>query len=151
MAEYLSNELTNIDVLRKEYKNIGTRLGGKQRVSVSEIELDAAAIDDTAYMARLPKGALLLGGYITADALGTSVTLSVGSRTKNEVGAEVDALDADAYLAATSMNTANKRVALTPPVPVAVSEYVEEFVITVAGAAATGTVILVLEYIENID
>ena len=121
MAELLSKELTAIDVDRKEYQNVGTRLGGKTRTSVSEIELTDAGAGTTLYMARLPKGALLLGGFITADALGASVTLAVGSRTKNEVGAEVDALDADKYLSATSMNTANKRVDLTASVPVAES------------------------------
>ncbi len=142
-----SAELTNVDA-GTDLSNQGTRLGGKVRCQMAVVEAAAIASTKTIEMIRLPKGATIISGYITADALGSSVTLSVGGQDQDSANAN----DPDKYLAATSMNTANKRSAFTAPVPAKfVSDDGEQLYAVVGGAAATGTIIMCVEYIEEID
>lgn len=143
--DYKGAELTHVDA-GADLSNQGTRMGGKLRCAIATYEAAAVAIDKTIEMIRLPKGATVIDGFLTADALGTSVTLAVGGQDMD------NANDADKYLTATAMNTANKRVALTPPVPTKITDDDgEQFYVTVAGAAATGTIVLCVKYIEEID
>jgi hypothetical protein len=145
--DYKGAELSNVDG-GTSLSNQGTRLGGKLRCAIAEYEADGVAISKTIEMIRLPKGATMIEGFLSADALGSGVTLAVGGQDQDSTNAN----DADRYLAATAMNTANKRVALTPPVPTKLTaENGDQLYITVAGAAATGTIVLVVFYIEEID
>lgn len=119
----------------------GTLRGGKVRTRVSKYEAAAIAADSLIEMDTLPVGARLLGGFLVADALGASTTLALG-----------DGTTANKYLAATSTASAS-RTALTPPIGTVENGYSaeEKFILTTAGAAITGTVILVLQYVEATD
>lgn len=152
MPEHYSNQLSAM--LQDAYNNnVGTHLGGKRRAFVTDVDLDGAAIDDIAVMASLGKGCVILGGYIVADALGTSVTVSCGRRYRDDrnqiIAGKGTATD---LLTATSMNSAGKVTDLIRNMPVPESDgEVCEVYLTIAGAAATGKVSLVLDYIEWID
>lgn len=145
--DYKGAELTNVDA-GTDLSNQGTRLGGKLRCAMALYEATAVAATKTIEMIRLPKGATVVDGYITADALGTGVTLAVGGQDQDDTNAN----DEDKYLAATAHNTANKRTALTPPVPTKITDDDgEQLYVTVGTAAATGTIVLCVKYIEEID
>ena len=119
----------------------GTLRGGKVRVRVSKIEAVALAIGSLLEMDALPVGARLLQGFLVADALGDSSTLALG-----------DGTTANKYLAATSTASAS-RTALTPPIGSLEAGYTaaEKFILTTAGAEISGTVMLVLQYVEAVD
>lgn len=93
------------------------------------------------YMARIPANTAIISGFIISDALGSSVTLSVG-----------DTSTATRFLAATTSNTAN----LKTPLTISLADIGKELsttadtdiVITVGGAAATGNIKLFLETIS---
>lgn len=108
----------------------------KESLYIDEIELSAAAIADIAVMCVLPKGFIPTDGKVIADALGSSVTLAVGTR----VGSTDDA---DALASATSMNVAGKELDLAfGSLGMTALENPTQIIITVGGAAATGTVVL---------
>ena len=115
------------------------------RLKIISDTYEAAAVDigDTIEMGtELPLGAKVHEIVLMADALGGSVTLAVG-----------DAEVAARYISATAMNTANKVTRLNV---IAGRQYeVDEttpsttdrqVLITVAGAAATGTITLDIVY-----
>ena len=90
----------------------------------------------------LPKGARIKEIILHADALGGSVTLAVG-----------DSVTADRYITATAMNTANKVTKLTQ---IAGRDYVigtntgdNQIVITTAGASASGTIKIEIQYTQD--
>lgn len=109
----------------------GRTYGGRMRSYVESAEASAAAIADTFTMVRVQGNESVVYGYLSADALGSSVTLSVG-----------DADDAAKYLPATSFNTANK----SQPFAIKTDNIGEiqtgsrDIIVTVGGAAATGTI-----------
>ena len=107
-------------------------------------EASAAAVGDVIQMGYLlPKGARVVAVTLMTDALGSSVTLAVG-----------DAEDADRYITATACNTANQvtRINAIDGFLYEVDETTasttdRQVTITVAGAAATGTIKLLVEYV----
>lgn len=136
--DYKSIEVAALGTL-SERNIVGTRNGGKKRVRIAEYEAAAVASTKTIHMMTLPKGCYILNMRVFADALGSGVTLAVG-----------DGTTADKYLSATAFNTAAKEQACTPGLPVALTADTD-IVLTVGGAAATGTIVLVTEYIESVD
>ena len=119
----------------------GTLRGGKIRTRVSKYEASGQAAGSLLEMDALPVGARLLRGKLVADALGASSTLALG-----------DGTTANKYLAATSTASASS-TELTIPISALEAGYTaeEKFILTTAGAAITGTVMLVLEYVEATD
>lgn len=125
------------------YNNVPTTMLNAYNKDVISLETDVYEASSTAsgsvlYFFKLPKGRAIVGGNLRSDALGSSVTLSVGTPAA-----------ATRYLAATASNTANLTTALT----VAVDDFAvpftaeTEIVVTVGGAAATGTIKLELHTI----
>lgn len=136
------------NVYATDYNNAYVQSTPEMRSSLAKVtvkhnqdtaELSAAAIADIIYFFKVPKDSAIIGGELRSDALGASVTLSVGT-----VAAPTK------YLAATASNTANKVTALTIPIDDAGTPLTEEtdIVVTIAGAAATGTVKLFLNTIS---
>lgn len=108
----------------------------KESLFMDSIELDALAIGGIAVMLTLPKGFIPSDGKLICDALGTSVTLKAGTR----IGSTDDD---DALVAATAANTAGKEIALTFGALGMTALTAETgIIVTVGGAAASGTVIL---------
>lgn len=141
MANFYSNEMTALTT-KPSVPMEGPTRGGKKRIRVSKYEAAAMASGSLLYMDKLPKGARLLSGKLVTDALGAGVTLALG-----------DGTTADRFLAATTCNTANLNTPLTPKIAEVESGLAAEIdmILTSGGGAATGTIILVLEYIEAQD
>jgi len=105
---------------------------------MDQYEASSLESGSTIYMFIPPNGARVKGGYVISDALGTGVTLKVGIPDAT-----------DKFLAATSHASATKS-ALLPAAAIDAVGY--EFdgetpvVITTGGGAATGTIILVMEF-----
>ncbi len=93
------------------------------------------AAGSTIRMVKVPAGATVVDGYITHDAMGASVTLSLG-----------DEDNATRFRAATAASSAATKVEFNQAVPYT---YTAEkwLTVTVGGAAATGTVKFVVYYI----
>lgn len=141
MTTYYSQELTARNGHVEDKLNGVTR-GGKKRVKISTYEASATASGSLIEMDFLPKGARLLSGKLVTDALGSGVTITVG-----------DGTTAARFLAATTCNTANLNTPLTPGIAEIESGLTAEtkLILTVGGAAATGTIMLEVEYIEEQD
>lgn len=91
-------------------------LGAKERIAFFSILTTGAVNGDTLQLATLPKGSRILGGQLISEALGTSVTLSVGTDTALAQGDSDTAIAAGAanLLAATShASAANTSFAAT--------------------------------------
>lgn len=137
MADFYSVEYTN------QYRSTPAVQANSLHKQSSKKWLDTYEASGTAsgsvlYFFKLPAGHAIVGGGLWRDALGSSVTLKVGTTTTD-----------DLLLAATASNTANLFTALTIPVdtlgvPVTTDTNI---VVTVGGAAATGTIKLMLETI----
>ena len=92
--------------------------GGRMRVMYDTYEADGntstnntGANGTIVVIGSLPKGARVWNVMLQADALGSSVTLSAGyaAHTNSDTAAAV-AVDIDAFIAATAMNTAKKAI-----------------------------------------
>jgi len=92
--------------------------GGRMRVMYDTYEADGntstnntGANGTIVVIGSLPKGARVWNVMLQADALGSSVTLSAGyaAHTNSDTEAAV-AVDIDAFIAATAMNTAKKAI-----------------------------------------
>lgn len=110
----------------------GLRLGNVVHI-YDYYECAAAASGTVIYLGPIPLGYRVLpGSKIMHDALGESVTITVG-----------DGLDDDRYLAATSAAAAASvdipGIAMIDKVPYALASQ-QPLVITIGGAAATGTI-----------
>ena len=120
--------------------------GGNLRVKHCTYEAAALASGSVIHMAKLPKGAVLVGGLSTlsADALGSGVTLQAGDYYSEATSSDDD----DRYLAATAYNTANlcNHLSLVDGQAYKL-EYDADIIVTTGGAsAATGTIKLTLVY-----
>lgn len=117
-------------------------LEGKVRVMTDSYEAAAVALGSTIYMGKpLPGGARILNIKLGFDALGGSSTLAVG-----------DADSAARYMAAGSSASAGIRdMADETTVDGLLHEVTtgtdDEIIITTAGAAITGTIRIVVEYV----
>jgi hypothetical protein len=119
-------------------------LGGKKRVMVDKYEAAALASGSTIEIGKaLPVGAIVVGVNLSYDALGTSSTLKVG-----------DAKDDDRYLAAASSASAGQRAlvlvdGLGYTVTGDTTDDDTKIIITTGGAAITGTISCVIEYVTE--
>jgi hypothetical protein len=105
--------------------------------------LAAAAIADTVDLLPIPAGAKLLGLHMINAALGAGATISLGFRNKD--GSTNAAASATALLAATAAATAGTRTAsVFVPIEFAVDAVLYA---TVGGAAATGRIDVITDYI----
>lgn len=62
-----------------ELENGLTVTGGKERIAFFSILSTGVAQNDTIQLAKLPKGARILGGSLIAEALGASTTIALGT------------------------------------------------------------------------
>jgi len=110
-------------------------VGGRLRVSVDTYEASSLAAGSAIYMCPpLPAGAKVIGMVLSYDALGSGVTLKVG-----------DASDDDRYLAAASAASAGTRDnILIDAIGYEITSSTGQIIITTGGAAAIGTVKLVV-------
>ena len=116
-------------------------LGGRLRVAYALYEASSLSAGDVIEMFNLPNGARILKGELVHDAMGSSTTLSV-------------ALDVDEYKAAaasTSITTVDIAAtsALGRNSVVDANEDGIPVTVVLAGAAATGTVELVMYYVTD--
>lgn len=91
-------------------------LGAKERISFFSILTTGAVNGDTLQLVKVPKGSRILGGQVISEALGTSVTLSIGTDVALAQGVADTAIAAGAanLLAATShASAANTAFAAT--------------------------------------
>jgi len=95
----------------------------------------STAAGTSIYMVPLPKGAVVTDTFITHDAMGTSVTLAQGTTS-----------DSTHYRAATSASSAAVKVSGNANLPEELSDDTW-FVVTVGGAAATGTIKACVTYV----
>lgn len=134
MAQIIASTMKN---------NVYTGEEGNRSADHGTHTLAAAAISDTVDLLPIPAGTKLLGVEMINAALGAGVTISLGFRNKD--GTANAAASATALLAATAAATAGTR---TKSVFVPI-EFTTDAVLyaTVAGAAATGRIDVVTDYI----
>jgi len=134
------------------------QLGGVKRVAYAQYEASSLASGDVIEMFALPNGARVIGGNLYWDALGASTTLSVGHAAyTNSAGTAVGA-DPDEFKAAAASTSAGAG-AVASTMALGANTEVDldgedadnEYVVTVSmgGAAGTGTIELVMEYVVN--
>lgn len=116
---------------------------GVVRPVIETYEAVALAAASTIHVCRPQKGARLIGGFIAADDLGTSNTLSVGTGIDAAGGVAV----VDKFLAATAAGAAATKTDLLPPAAIAAMGYEfdgeTDLNITCAGGQHDGTIIIV--------
>ena len=139
MASVKSVNVTNLDATPTVLSSAGD-VHGSVRVFKDTYEASSLAAGSDITIARLPAGAKVVDIHVKADALGGSVTLSVG-----------DSADAATYIAATAMNTANKLISLSSDGKIgavgnSITSTTTDIKVTTAGAASTGTVTSVVYY-----
>lgn len=134
MAQIIASTMKN---------NVYTGEEGNRSADHGTHTLAAAAIADTVDLMPIPAGAKLIGLHMVNAALGAGATISLGFRNKD--GSANAAASATALLAATAAATAGTRTAsvFTP------IEFATDAVLyaTVGGAAATGRIDVVTDYI----
>ena len=106
--------------------------------------LNATAANDVVHVLRLDKGCTFYGLKAHYDALGTGTGIKVGIHYPNPTGVAGLVNDDDAFL--TVANTASAGNAEWQGVPFTTNELVE-ITVTVTGAAATGAVTVIPEYV----
>lgn len=143
MGDVYGVEYTALHRTTPPTKQEASLFGGKLRVFHCTYEAAALASGSVIYMAKLPKGAVVVGGLSTlsADALGSGVTLQVG----DYYSAATSSDDDDRYLAATAYNTANlcNHLGLVDGQAYELA-YDADIIVTTGGASATGTIKLTL-------
>ena len=134
------------------------QLGGVLRVAHAQYEAAALAAGDVIEMFALPNGARIVSGKLCHDALGASTTLAVGHAAYTNSAGTAVAADADEFKAAAASTTAQcvdiaATLALGSGTEVdldgdtADNEYV--VTVTLAGAAATGTIEVTMFYVVD--
>jgi hypothetical protein len=99
----------------------------------------------------LPDGARIISGSLAHDALGSSTTLAVGHGAYVNAAGTTVALDADEFKAAASSASAGKAdvaatLALGSGIEIDANQDGYPVTVTLAGAAATGTIELTMLY-----
>ena len=140
MAEYLGVNATKVATPIADNITDPGELNGKVRVITDTYEAVAIALGSTIKMGKpLPVGARILNIKLAFDALGGSSTLAVG-----------DAVSAARFMAAGSSASAGIRdMADETTVDGLLFEVLSttvDIIITVAGAAITGTIKIIVEY-----
>jgi len=139
MASVKATNITNLDASPSVLANAGD-VHGSVRVFKDTYEASSLASGSDITVARLPLGARVVDILVKADALGSSVTLAVG-----------DSGDADRYITATTMNTADKGISLGVDGEIgAIGNEIgtgeTDVLITTGGATASGTITSVVYY-----
>ena len=135
MANFNTTKVTNITA--DPAVNVdAAEAHGRMRVWYDSYESSSTASGSTITFARMPKGATIWEVKVMADALGASVTIAVG-----------DGDDADRFITATTMNTANL-VTNTNAIDGVGYNYSAQtdLVATTGGATATGTIKFMVFY-----
>mgnify|MGYP001326746899 CR=1 FL=1 len=112
--------------------------GGRLKVAMDTYSAASLPAGSTIVTVRVPKGAVVVSGYVAYSALGTGTKVSVGNSSV-----------ADKYLGATSTTAAglthlNKVDALG----VRLNED-EDIVLTISGGEATGTITVCVVYVSE--
>jgi len=154
MATVYSIQKTKWDQTSPALNIKPNEMSGRRRVAYGEYEAAALAAADVVEMFNLPVGARIMSMELTHDALGAGTTLSVGYAAYNNAdGTAVVAAAAGYKAAAASTAIATAGAAAT----VALGRYSVvdadqtglPVTVTVGGAAATGTIYLVCEYVVD--
>jgi len=131
MASVKGTNITNLDAVPATMAN-AAQVHGRMRVWHDTYEASSLASGSDITVARLPAGATVYEVVVVHDALGSSVTLSVG-----------DASSATRYIGATAAATAGKLV-MTEDGNIDGFGYENssstDVLVTTGGAAASGTV-----------
>ena len=150
MATVFSTQRTNARAI-PSVKNKANELGGRVRIAHGVFEASSLSAGDVIEMFILPDGARIITGSLAHDALGSSTTLAVGHAAYvNAAGTSV-ALDADEFKAAASSASAGKAdvaatLALGSGIEIDANQDGYPVTVTLAGAAATGTIELTMLY-----
>jgi hypothetical protein len=114
---------------------------------VYEYTAAAADIADVIYLGKLPKYAIVTGVTLYNAALGASTTLSVGYATAELEGT----MSAVANYWVNALDTATQKITLHSALATAVPKKLAEeafITATVAGAAATGKIVVVVDFLH---
>lgn len=135
------------------------QLAGRIRVAHASYEASSLAADDVIEMFSLPHGARILHGYLYFDDLGTGTTMDVGHAAYTDSSGSSVAADPDEYLDGQDTASAAGRADVAATLALGANSVVDldqtvkdnEFVVTATnlGAAATGTVELVMFYVVD--
>jgi len=154
MATVYSAQKTLTDVNNPSEKTKTNEMAGRVRIAFGSYEAAGLSAGDVIQMFNLPNGARLLSGSIAHDAMGSSTTLSVGyAAYKNSAGTAVS-LSAAAYKAAASSASAGladilATIALGNGSEVDADGDGLPISVTLAGAAATGTIQCTIMYVTD--
>ena len=150
MATVYSTQRTNARAV-PSVKNKANELGGRVRVAHGVYEASSLSAGDVIEMFILPDGARIITGSLAHDALGSSTTLAVGHGAYTNAAGTAVALDADEFKAAASSASAGKAdvaatLALGSGIEIDANQDGYPVTVTLAGAAATGTIELTMLY-----
>tara|TARA_R100001460_G_C3455890_1_gene165311 strand:+ start:114 stop:575 length:462 start_codon:yes stop_codon:yes gene_type:complete len=150
MATVFSTQRTNARAV-PSVKNKANELGGRVRIAHGVYEASALSAGDVIEMFILPDGARIITGSLAHDALGSSTTLAVGHGAYVNAAGTTVALDADEFKAAASSASAGKAdvaatLALGSGIEIDANQDGYPVTVTLAGAAATGTIELTMLY-----
>ena len=150
MATVYSTQRTNARAV-PSVKNKANELGGRVRIAHGVYEASALSAGDVIEMFILPDGARIITGSLAHDALGSSTTLAVGYGAYVNAAGTTVALDADEFKAAASSASAGKAdvaatLALGSGIEIDANQDGYPVTVTLAGAAATGTIELTMLY-----
>ena len=90
-----------------------SKVGGRLRIWHDSYTSTAIDSGSTVFVAKMPKMAVLYDAFITAEALGGSATLALGTDAFT-VSGTTTAEDPDRFITATVMNGAGKTIAMLP-------------------------------------
>jgi len=150
MATVFSTQRTNARAI-PSVKNKANELGGRVRIAHGVFEASSLSAGDVIEMFILPDGARIITGSLAHDALGSSTTLAVGHAAYVNAAGTTVALDADEFKAAASSASAGKAdvaatLALGSGIEIDANQDGYPVTVTLAGAAATGTIELTMLY-----
>jgi hypothetical protein len=154
MATVYSVQKTKWDQTTPALKIKTTEIAGRVRIAYGEYEASALTAGDVIEMFNLPSGARVIEGTLFNDALGASTTLAVGHAAYSNADGTAVPLDADEFSAAASSATAGARaiantLALGAGTVIDADENGYPVTVTLAGAAATGTIVLIMKYVVD--
>lgn len=159
MATVYSNVRT--DLTQDDPKEFvkANQIGGRVRVAHASYEAASLAADDVIEMFSLPQGARIVGGYLYFDDLGTGTTMDVGHAAYTDGSGNSVAADADEFLDGQDTASAAGRADVAATLALGANSVVDldqsvidnEYVVTCTnlGAAATGTIELVMYYVVD--
>ena len=150
MATVFSTQRTNARAV-PSVKNKANELGGRVRIAHGVFEASSLSAGDVIEMFILPDGARIISGSLAHDALGSSTTLAVCHCAYVNAAGTTVALDADEFKAAASSASAGKAdvaatLALGSGIEIDANQDGYPVTVTLAGAAATGTIELTMLY-----